>query len=83
MIFGAHCGLPEKGVRTETMSPNTPPIPIFCHSPESWIELWSEVFGVGKVEVKSELKELPPDVIGFKPANDVPYWYMFWSVTRV
>ncbi|KIP08520.1 hypothetical protein PHLGIDRAFT_104156 [Phlebiopsis gigantea 11061_1 CR5-6] len=83
MMFGAQCGMPAKGTRVETMSPSAPPRPIFCHSPASWAALWTAVFGVGRVEVKAELRELPPDVIGFQPAAGLPYWYMYWSVIRL
>ncbi|KAJ3574693.1 hypothetical protein NP233_g1602 [Leucocoprinus birnbaumii] len=55
IIFGRHGGLPEKGSR-EVHSMKTD-VKVFCHSPESWKELWDgEVFEKGSVRVNVELK---------------------------
>lgn len=83
MIFGEHTGEPKKGVRREILLPGADPQDIFCHSPESWAVLWSEVFGKEKVEVKAELRELPKAKLSVSTVKGDPYWYMFWSVTKI
>lgn len=58
MIFGAHGGREEKGLRVEAIQQGSKrrDAHMFCHSPESWKELWEEVFwgktsgGVGNFE---------------------------------
>ncbi len=55
---------------------------MFCHSPESWKELWEkEVFGEGKVKVEAFLTEVQrqdlPDMIIDKR------YIMVWSATRL
>ena len=56
IIFGTHTGRPEKGVRVEHRGANQR-VQIFSHSPESWNAMWETVFGPGKVEVSSFLRE--------------------------
>ncbi|KAI1797518.1 hypothetical protein LXA43DRAFT_1088618 [Ganoderma leucocontextum] len=43
-IFGLQSGRAEKGFRIEAGVPNSHGRQIFCHSPESWKELWEDVF---------------------------------------
>ena len=60
---------------------------MFCHSPDSWKELWEGVFAeVGaRVEVQARLrKEIGGDsMFGTYPGNTDPYHVLEWSVTRV
>ncbi len=57
-------------------------IRMFCHSPESWTELWENVIGKGKVEVRAELKEqVRKDRILL--TNDTRAWQLVWSVKRL
>ena len=55
MIFGAHIGVPEKeGFEPSIMHSDHR---MWCHSPESWTELWNGLVfekGVVKVQTKSE-----------------------------
>ena len=52
-IFGAHGGLAVKGNRERV---NSHGIHMFCHSPESWKELWEkQVFPEGQVKVDAFL----------------------------
>lgn len=81
MIFGAQTGMPEKGVRTEKR-PSSEVVTLFCHSPESWTEMWNAVFGEGTVEVQAYLEETQVQR-GFQAAMGRKYWYLIWSVTRV
>ncbi|KZT74813.1 hypothetical protein DAEQUDRAFT_742273 [Daedalea quercina L-15889] len=89
-IIGLHVGRAEKGLRTEgqvTRSGNY----MFCHSPDSWKELWDgTVFQKGKVEVKASL--LTPDELlgreaaergGLTSGRSVAQNLLVWSVTRL
>ncbi|KAG6918961.1 hypothetical protein DXG01_010200 [Tephrocybe rancida] len=73
VIFGSHIGRPEKGIADDTEGEPG----LFCHSPESWCELWDgQVFDSGAVKVKAMLKEVErPDMKLSKPfyfLNAVP-----------
>ena len=79
MIMGRHSGLPEKGVY------ESPVFPMFCHSPESWEEMWDGVvFEKGRIKVETRLVEkqrkmmMPDGVLGQKPM-----FILEWAVTRV
>ena len=51
---------------------------VFCHSPESWKELWDGiVFEKGTVSVEVDVKP-----VDWKGIQDKIIW-MSWSVTRV
>ncbi len=55
-------------------------IEIFCHSPESWKELWEmDVFGEGKVKVEASFVEVNR---GDFPGSDNLHM-MVWTVTRL
>ncbi|KAJ7227073.1 hypothetical protein GGX14DRAFT_628071 [Mycena pura] len=74
MIFGCHAGQPTKGY-----TPASPGKYMFCHTPESWREMWDgEVFEKGSVEVVTHLK-----LVGklLNPTTD--FYMMFWSIKRV
>jgi len=67
MIFGAHVGLPEKGVRPSWRGSD-----MFCHSPESWKEMWvgeAGVFKEGEVKVEAVLRAMPRKRIPNKSAD--------------
>lgn len=84
IVFGSHVGLPEKGLRMSAIQPGQVDrsIRMFCHSPESWTELWESVAGKGKVEVRAELKEqVRKDRILL--TNDTRAWQLVWSVKRL
>ncbi|PCH41732.1 hypothetical protein WOLCODRAFT_151788 [Wolfiporia cocos MD-104 SS10] len=54
MIFGAHGGLPEKGLQIGEDDQSKVGSYMFCHSPESWGELWNgQVFECGTVNVEA------------------------------
>ncbi|PCH33469.1 hypothetical protein WOLCODRAFT_62696 [Wolfiporia cocos MD-104 SS10] len=81
VIFGAHGGEAEKGFRAAS-SLTASSERMFCHSPESWVQLWDgEVFEKGTVKVEAFLvdvgkKELPSMDRG-------SYMHLVWSVTRL
>ena len=53
---------------------------MFCHSPESWTDLWDgEIFRKGIVEVEVKLLEREPRK--FDPPGIIMYW-LVWSIIR-
>lgn len=82
IIFGAHGGRPEKGFREDVHANPIRRSPMFCHSPETWVELWGkDVFKEGEVRAWATLKEVArPDLVGIPGVR----WYLLvWSVTRL
>ncbi|KAH9910455.1 uncharacterized protein B0H18DRAFT_895535 [Fomitopsis serialis] len=94
MIVGVHAGQPEKGpwLERRTLRSGTQ---MFCHSPESWEELWDgEVFEKGKVRVEVVLRAAKDmfqmDVSKWvetaqraEMPGTVNYQMLVWSVTRL
>jgi len=80
-IFGEQGAKPVKGYRTEA-PPRADGTFQFCHSPETWSELWDGVvFKKGTVKVEAMLKEVQrKDLTDDKDAR---FWVMVWSVTRL
>ncbi|KXN88490.1 hypothetical protein AN958_07156 [Leucoagaricus sp. SymC.cos] len=79
IIFGVHGGRKEKGVNSEVT--NTRGGSMFCHSPETWIELWEcQVFKPGSVKVEAKLVERAPPVGGGPRLINI---WLVWSVTRL
>ena len=79
IIFGAHGGLPQKGIRDRK---NSHGIYMFCHSPESWKELWeTQVFQPGQVKVDALLIEHPRNDI--LAGQIVSSYHLVWTVTRL
>ncbi|EMD41570.1 hypothetical protein CERSUDRAFT_110118 [Gelatoporia subvermispora B] len=82
MIFGGHSGRPEKGLCTEAGTRRG--WYMFCHSPESWKELWDgQVFPKGTVDVDSYLVERPRSNVDPNAAEDARFYLMVWTVTRL
>lgn len=79
-IFGAHGGLPKKGLRSSTIGTIRK---MFCHDPDTWKELWDgRIFKKGTVKVETQLVEYKRDdfVEEFK---DEKFYILIWSVTRL
>ena len=75
IIYGAHRGSPVKGLTNRTAIGGQPS-QRFCHSPDSWKELWDgEVFEKGTVRVEAELFRV-------NRGTEKAHW-MQWSVTRL
>lgn len=81
IILGWHAGQEVKGIHQVPRSAERSPVEMFCHSPESWKELWDGVvFPKGTVRVEAKLDKLeggpprPEGVVIFK---------LVWSVTRL
>jgi len=79
VIFGLHGGLPEKGLPAEIAG--RPGRRMFCHSPDSWRELWDgQVFSKGTVQVEATLKEYNRPGSWLKTGAFYP---LIWSITRI
>jgi hypothetical protein len=79
MLFGIHGGQPVKGLRAASSGRS-----MFCHSPESWIELWDGVvFKRGSVKVEASIEERRFPTVG--PSDDAVRFVsaLVWCVTRV
>ncbi|KAI0757381.1 hypothetical protein C8Q80DRAFT_1090761 [Daedaleopsis nitida] len=82
MLLGSHGGRPVKGLRIEASRANSHGIPMFCHSPESWTELWDgTVFEKGTVKVATQLVEIVRRDLA--KSEDSRFWLLVWSVTRL
>ncbi|KAI0066719.1 hypothetical protein BV25DRAFT_1796809 [Artomyces pyxidatus] len=83
MLSGRHAGLPEAGFRTCSSG-----IQGFCHSAESWKELWEGVFGEVGVQVDVEARVFKPtgsDVTSGAELGipESQTWWLEWVVTRL
>ncbi|KAG6899164.1 hypothetical protein C0993_012724 [Termitomyces sp. T159_Od127] len=78
MIFGSHRGEQEKGLSTV---PHSSRRSMFCHSPETWKELWDgQVFKKGTVKVEAGLcQSVRSDDIAVFGAQLI----LWWAVTRL
>ena len=82
MLFGVQGGRAVKGEWRPAEGTR-----MNCHSPESWRELWEDVFAEAgaRVEAKARLrKEIGGiSMFGTYPENTEHYHVLEWSVTRV
>jgi hypothetical protein len=81
VIFGHHVGMPVKGIRPNQFKR-------FCHSPESWMQMWVEdVFGGkdkdGNDRVKVETELIIRGDVRVDNSSDEDVWHLKWSVTRL
>ena len=84
VIFGQHVARPAKGLGDERSQ-----FKRFCHSPESWMQMWVEdVFGRkdkdgnDRVKVETELISAVAENVA-DSSEDEKFWYLKWSVTRL
>ncbi|TFK50833.1 hypothetical protein OE88DRAFT_1712763 [Heliocybe sulcata] len=76
VIFGSHEGRPESGTREYI-----PGVRMFCHSPESWRELWEErIFKKGSVKVDAQLEQVARSDLS---STSEVHYLLVWSVTRL
>jgi hypothetical protein len=84
VIFGQHVGMPVKGLRDEVMYNG---LNMFCHSPESWMQMWVDVFGGedkdGNDRVKVETELTIAVRVSLVDNSDEDIWFLKWSVTRL
>jgi hypothetical protein len=99
VIFGQHGARPVKGFRTAVEAVHNAegrPIPttqvqVFCHSPESWKQIWTEdVFagedgkGSDRIKVDARLIEIPRKaVMAHLDATEETRFWMQWCITRL
>ncbi|KAJ7705362.1 hypothetical protein B0H17DRAFT_1037756 [Mycena rosella] len=79
VIFGSHVGLRTKGTRGEVLSRHEYDR-MFCHSPESWVAMWKEVFPERAVKVDTQLVRYVPNI---KTPLAIGMELLEWSVTRL
>jgi hypothetical protein len=78
MIFGLHLGLAEKGFASVTTHP------VFCHSPESWAQVWDDlVFEKGMVKVQAKLVHIERKSFENDEASMQQVSLLVWSITRL
>ncbi|KAG6908904.1 hypothetical protein DXG01_002884 [Tephrocybe rancida] len=87
IIFGSHGGTARKRFRTVLKARTSSGKDMFCHSPETWEELWDgEVFKKGTVKVKAGLQKMPETEVerkGLSTDSGSHIFIMWWSVTRL
>ena len=82
MIFGAHIGVPEKGFEPSFMHRDHRRM--WCHSPESWTELWDGlVFEKGVVEVQTKLVHVERKMLQPDAPQNATLTILVWLVTRL
>lgn len=73
-------GSTEKGLWADVIGSSG--IHMFCHSPESWTELWDGIiFKKGSVKVEAGLKKL--DRADLNAPGGPEFLLLWWSVTRL
>jgi len=79
IIFGSHGALPIKGYR------RSPLRNMFCHSPESWTQMWEEgIFEKGQVKVNTFLKEVNVAAERVVPGEETTeFHWLSWSIERL
>jgi len=76
VIFGMQVGLPEKGF--------DPSVMMWCHSPESWTQLWDDiVFEKGVVNVQTTLVQMGKKYLEPDAPQNTTYTVLVWSVMRL
>lgn len=83
VIFGSHSGQPVKGIRQSQM-PGLLGGTRFCHSPESWKELWDgQIFERGRVMVEAVLRKFDRTEPSMPNWGSSIHFWLIWSVTRI
>ncbi|KAF8626571.1 hypothetical protein AX15_004796 [Amanita polypyramis BW_CC] len=77
IIIGGHVGYRVKGTRTSHVRNRE----VFCHSPESWKELWEEVFKKGTVEVEVSSREV--EYRRSAQTESRMFYWLSWIITRL
>jgi hypothetical protein len=83
MIFGLHIGAPEKkGFEPSIIRKDHHRM--WCHSPESWTELWDGlVFEKGVVKVQTKLVQRERKILQPDAPQNATLTFLVWSVTRL
>jgi hypothetical protein len=82
VIFGRHVGKADKGFIPSMVYEDRQ---MFCHSPESWVQLWDGVvFEQGMVDVKAKLLQTGcEDLDAQQNISFAKVTLLVWSVTRL
>ena len=94
VIFGQHGAMPIKGLRVQApvLKDVAHKVQMFCHSPDSWKQMWLEdVFGGAdgkgseRIEVDADLIEVERKDLkdGSDETDDRRFWLLNWCVTRL
>ncbi|KAJ6607395.1 hypothetical protein B0H10DRAFT_2072148, partial [Mycena sp. CBHHK59/15] len=79
IIFGCHGAQLTKGFLKESSKGGGR---MFCHSPESWREIWNgQVFEKGTVQVSTSLRNVGNKILSSSSTSD--FYMLFWSVTKL
>ncbi|KAJ6504201.1 hypothetical protein C8R47DRAFT_1210286 [Mycena vitilis] len=79
VIFGSHGGRRVKGFNEHGYCSGGHHM--FCHSPESWREMWGEVFPEGTIKVEAEFRQRTRKDAAH--TQEAEYGILVWSVMRV
>jgi hypothetical protein len=75
MIFGCHIAQRSKGFGLPLLAASDGRS-MFCHSPESWLEMWESMFPQGTMKANAEWQRTT--------LYDGLHWdWLAWSVTRI
>ena len=78
IILGSHGGALRKGQPSGSRDTQ-----MFCHSPESWVQMWEEeIFEKGQVRVNAVLEEAKSVEKGVAIEGAKFYW-LVWSIERL
>jgi len=79
VILGLQMGCPAKDIKQTTDE-----FTVYCHSPESWEQLWvGRVFDQSKVKVEVSLQRIERQDLFLKAMDNIDIFVLAWSVTRV
>ena len=82
MILGLHIGAPEKKGFQPSIARRDHHL--WCHSPESWTELWDgNVFEKGVVKVQTKLVQRERRILQPDAPQSATITILVWSVTRL
>jgi hypothetical protein len=92
VIFGEHGAKSQKGFRKRVRGASTGANQMFCHSPESWKEVWvKDIFGGDdgkgdeRIKVDAGLVQVErKDLLdGSESEEDATFYIMHWCITRL
>jgi len=82
MIIGSHLGMKTMGYFAATSYHSGHSGQVFAHSPESWIDLWGDIFPQGTVRVEAALKAREERHLS-ESLRQRHVGALTWSITRL
>lgn len=71
--------MPEKGSSVSVFGKE-----MFCHSPESWVELWeNEIFEKGQIKATANLLAVKKPHLESQDKPGVYYNLLIWSIVKL